>query len=81
MAEEVKHQVALAMSQQQQQQTVPAVPIVDAADLSQVKAAVPPQASLPIWESPLLIRRPSSTIQWMRSPSGHLVRFKLAVRT
>ena len=39
MAEEVKRQVDLAMSQQQQQQTVPAVPIVDAAGLSQRKSS------------------------------------------
>ena len=35
MAEEVKRQVAIAMSQQQQQQAEPAEPIVDAAGQSQ----------------------------------------------
>ena len=39
MADEVKHQVALAMSQQQQQQAAPAEPIVDAAGLSQCKSS------------------------------------------
>ena len=39
MADEVRHQVALAMSQQQQQQTEPAEPIVDAVGLSQRKSS------------------------------------------
>jgi len=39
MADEVKRQVALAMSQQQQQQTELAEPIVDAAGLSQYKSS------------------------------------------
>ena len=80
MIDEVRRQVALAMSQQQQQ-AAPAEPTVNVAGPLNVKATAPPRASLAIRESPLLIRRPSSTIQWMRSPSGHLVRFKLAVRT
>ena len=39
MTDEVRRQVALAMSQQQQQQTEPAEPIVDAAGLSQRKSS------------------------------------------
>ena len=39
MAEEFKRHVALAMSQQQQQQTEPAEPNVDAAGLSQRKSS------------------------------------------
>ena len=39
MAEEVKRQVAIAMSQQQQQQAKPAESIVDAVGLSQCKSS------------------------------------------
>jgi hypothetical protein len=81
IADEVKRQVALAMSQQQQQQAAPAEPTVDAAGLSQCKSSCASTGLPGDTGITTIDTTPSSTIQWMRSPSGHFVCFKLAVRT
>ena len=77
MADEVKRQVALAMSQHQQQQAAPAEPIVDVAGLSQCKSSCA-STGLPADTGIAAI---DTTAEKHYPMSRHLVRFKLAVRT